>query len=427
MTDRAKENNKIIDDLVTKHFSLDDESLSIFKDILHNPEKRLEYIDPIFHPYLDEDFRYKVKIDNENKKFIDKGWAEFNRFFKSFLKEYEVSYENFHNNKIVIDGKEYKLFKYIKKWYINQNVDKIIDDFRNSITESKYLFKSISKEEIETFITRKIEIISSYKLPLCDIELVLSFNFADWFLSSTSEEWSSCLDLDSNYENCYWAGLPGLIIDKNRLMVYLTNNDKKTYNNIIVDKLLARTWGLLDSHDRVFLVRQYPNDFITPEAIESIFNIDNTHFYDNNGIYNFKVSKHKYDKLLFNKINSSLYIYQDNTAFGLIDDNLYLVKHEKGYYGFERRDSSLNKFKYYKRLYTTNYKYEDGLYGLIVNDEEIIDTLNDSYYAQCVNCGDYLYNEDDVEYVDEYGDVYCRSCFEHNFTTCNNCNQIFKI
>ena len=218
--------------IVKNHFSLTDYSLKLFKYRLFlEPHIAPEYSKIIKDS---KDLRKKILI-SDNLSFlskIDKGWETFINNFRSFCKKYPLSYEDFKKNKVTINSQQIKLQKAILNFYINnRNEDEILFSFERNFNE--YEIKNI------------FEIIGSKKIGNKNkLYLVLSLNFADWFLCSTKESWTSCLNLDSDYENAYWTGLPGLIGDKNRALVYLTDGTKKEYEGIIVDKIISRSWIL---------------------------------------------------------------------------------------------------------------------------------------------------------------------------------------
>ena len=149
--------------------------------------------------------------------------------------------------------------------------------------KGNYEIKTLKEiqEFIDFLLTQASNIIGKYKSPSNrKMELVISLNPIDWLLCSTSEKWSSCLSLDSNY--LFWVGLPGLIGDKNRALAYITNGEKKTFSftngkgkklEMKVDKFISRSWLLLarrkKKHD-VFLdiVREYPNSIGLSELVK---------------------------------------------------------------------------------------------------------------------------------------------------------------
>lgn len=263
-------NKFIIYNLVKNYFSLTKESLKTFKFRLF--EKRSiakEYL-----PLLDKDLRYKVKIEDLSiLEAADEGWDFFCSKAFNFVSDNKITYEMFRNNLYIINGKKLKFKKAMYEYLFtakNRNAfttilsidnlftlkNKVSLDFKSNgelktinkkITFNDF-FSTLNMEQFsnnfDTYLNKFSEQCGAMKFSSNDLYLVLSCNFADWFLCSTAENWESCLNLDSNYASCQWGGLPGTITDKNRALIYLTDGTKKNYKGIIVDKILNRSWIL---------------------------------------------------------------------------------------------------------------------------------------------------------------------------------------
>ncbi len=141
------------------------------------------------------------------------------------------------------------------------------------------------KDLVEFFIKETSEIIGKYKIPKNNnLELVISLNPVDWLLCSTGEKWSSCLNLQGNY--MFWVGIPTMIGDKNRALVYITDGSKKTYMGMEVDKFLTRSWMLLarkktkkkqkEERNETFfeIVREYPCRYGIGDMIKRYLNLN---------------------------------------------------------------------------------------------------------------------------------------------------------
>ena len=320
LSDEIEANNKkIISDIVGKTFSLRKDSLEKFNKLLENREiaKEFDFIDKkslrfikevevanetdksfnIFNGFFGSlDISYKDFSDNhitigKNKmkiqKYIFKRLSEepdkFMVFFNHFVRS-DLYLPSFCN--VVIGDKLYSEtgehqnpienidFENIRKIaYSKDEPDNVCFKFRkkgteniiiNLITPKDKMFNYINKEILRAIITRIYEKIGESKAPTRKLHLVVSLNFADWFLCSTEEKWTSCLNLDSDYECCYWKGLPGLIEDKNRCMVYLTDGTRKNFHGIETYHIIARTWCLLtkvNNEIKLWAIRGYPNAF----------------------------------------------------------------------------------------------------------------------------------------------------------------------
>jgi hypothetical protein len=258
-------NKILIKNLVQDHFSLEKKSLELFK-------QRLFFERPIAKEWKEiigdsPDLRVRFDITEEFIEQMDTGWRIFLVKFGYFKEEYNVSYKDFNRNIIKVDGQEKRLFKFIKDLHLKKlretvNHDDIFDIIKDSFSKS---------------LERTLEKISASKAPIGKkMELVVSLNFADWFLCSTSENWSSCLSLQSSYSESFWSGLPGLIGDKNRALIYITDGEKKNFMGIEVDKIINRTWAILTRETNkqpwgsIFLVRPYPNSMDIANVFEKV-------------------------------------------------------------------------------------------------------------------------------------------------------------
>ena len=441
MTNQAKNNYDIIYNLVSKYYSLRDDSLSLFKELLYDHEKRLEYIDPMFHSYLDEDLRAYFEIGNDIKIIFDESWDIFTYLFSDFLyfnkDVFNVSYENYLNNELFIDNKKYKLFKYAKKWYENSNEERMKDfctyikGYFSNNNEKVYInirkieFDISTKELFQLCFRYALEEIGRKKISNKKIYLVMSFNFSDWFFCSSGEKWSSCLNVES--KNGSWASLPGLIVDKNRILFYITNKEKKEQEKVFnaeVDKMITRTWGLLDENDIIHLVRFYPSEIVNCKLIKSIvpFNIyEKSTIFKDYLSFN-KPTKHPYNTLLYNKNNESIYIFQDKTEFKFLNnEELKIVKSYRG--GISKIHTAKNDKKVLR--FGFNYFRPGSLNFIIKNNSDVltesINSLNYEYREkeeykdkQCNFCGTYIAPEQCSYLIHEdcCEKTYCNDCYE---------------
>lgn len=374
---RETKNKLFLNKLVKENWGYADKSYNLFK-------QRLFFERPIAKEYRkiigdSPDLRKRILIDgnNEFSRFFeaeDKGFKYFREIFRRFIRQYDFSYNNFRDNKIIINKNEFKLFKAVRNFffekadciYSKETKGFLVDDLhRNeaffilnelvanvlyslSLENDKYLkrvqsyitaqigeeapyinkFYSEANSKIESgvirlqlfapydpgpsnssplklkrdkyfnietldelknfidfLITVSSECIGKYKTPNNKkMEFVISLNPVDWVLCSTSENWSSCLSLESDYLFAY--GLPGMVGDKNRALAYITDGKKKTFsfssNNKIftmeVDRFLSRSWLLLarsKKTKKTFLevVKEYPNSLGIEKFVKKTFDI----------------------------------------------------------------------------------------------------------------------------------------------------------
>jgi hypothetical protein len=200
---------------------------------------------------------------------------------------------------------------------------------------------------IELNINKSLEEIGAASFPKDKkIKLVLSINFNDWLLCSTSENWTSCLNFESHFKAAHYQGLFGLLGDPNRIMIYFTDGTPKEYEGIISKKMFTRSWALLDTTDTFNVVKFYPFNIILTNKIQEITNIKfidiDDGFITKNPIHLLEY-RYKYDKAY----NFSCFIYQDKTHFSFKNkDDIYLKYNgDKGYYTLIRELSTGNLYQ----------------------------------------------------------------------------------
>ena len=253
--------------------------------------------------------KYIMREILKNKKdlslFIKRSLEKIGPFSEELIKKstYERFINEINENFSKNCAEEIKEIK-IKSFYVKsmkeiEGTDKIkallfcSSEIRNIFKVEKEIDSEdlLKKEAIKENIKLFFETIGRKKLPLKNgaAYFVISLNMADFMLASTAESWTSCINLESNYEGGYWAGLPGLIGDKNRAIMYFTDLSKKEFRGIKSYKMISRTWLLLgretksskikdlppvESHIKrpyVSVVGSYPNDFGFINAIKNSF------------------------------------------------------------------------------------------------------------------------------------------------------------
>lgn len=406
----------IIFPLVRDHFSLDKESIDKFEKIIYNIEERKKYIPENILKFLDDDLRFSITMNKSILKEIDSGYKIFKTELLPFISDHKISYKNFSENIVEIGKQRFKLFKWIKKEIFNneENLKRFAESFGLSLS-----LEIIDHDKVISFLEDKfnviIESISSFKLPNTDIKLVFSYNFADYFLSATSENWSSCLNLESTYFGCSWSALPGLITDKNRALIYITNGESKKYKGITTEKFLTRTWCLLSEDDFFYPVRFYPSNYLR-ESYEKItkkfpFPVDfSRSFIDKN----VSMSSTKYPiELLYHENGKSCYPYQDGTSFIKKADQKWFLcnSDEGGWIQINKHSESFTSGAFWR--------YENGLSGLIYMNKSLNYYLNSHECSEC-GCG---LREDNCFHFS--GDVFCCDCFHSLFFCCEECGETF--
>jgi len=396
-------------DLVKNHFSLTDESLKLFKyRLFYEPLIAKEFKEIIGEV---KDFRKRIPLDKKFMEQFDKGWKMFQNCFPIFIKKYKIDYSHYKKNKITINGQEVKIKKVIENFYI-KNIP-----FAKEDLSFGYIHKVINEEIITNKVRNLLEKIGTMKMPNKNLEIVFSLNFADWFLCSAGEKWTSCISLDSSYERAFWSGLPGLTGDKNRAIVYVTDGVKKNYNGIIVDRIISRSWVTIirsktkDTENKTFLtmVREYPNYLGLANITEKAFNIK---FYGSDeDCHPISYVGRYYIELFWHKITNGEFlnsIYFDNVSIKMAHRNV-AEYHKSGTYGRYVRGSGSSSFlrkEGEKSHYTDQgFDYSGGLKRLINGKVWKTDTKRNRLkkIADFYERGESYYNEDDG-YGDEEED-----------------------
>jgi hypothetical protein len=411
------DNREVIFDIVSNHFCLEEESLERFLDALYEP-----YIDPTYKKILGENsLRKEIPVDDSVLEKIDYTWADFKNRFKSFCLDTKLSYSDYRNNLVLVGKNKVKILKAVSNYYLEKR-----DIFEREIHRN-YGFElghNPDESHIKEFLKTIYTCLTENKFPKAGIKVVLSLDYADWFLCSTGNSWGSCLDFEG--QNSFWVGLPGIISDKNRAMLYVTSGEKKNKYGIVVDKALYRSWVLVDEKNDLFLCNWYPDNFLKSNQLSDLFG---HRFYELN-CYNTFVSKHSMDFLFF-KSKRSAYIYKDNFYF---DDDFYLSN---------RKDDSNNDDEDEECESNSIYGFStfDKNVGEIVGGDSnlnrripVLSTLIrektnwidfHGILKECHHCRQHVRTENLIPYkTHSYGTVhYCKKCYEEVFVVCHHCGK----
>jgi len=319
-------------------------------------------------------------------------------------------------------------FEYIDKRIIIDDIYKFLE-----IDEKKF------KEDLKDQIREKFENISSSRLPNKQgmLKAVISVNPVDIFMASTGKNWTSCISMESDYEAAYWSGIPGAMIDKNRAIVYITNGEKDRYKEIVIDKMMARSWLLLVRFDRkktgVFVHRSYPIEIDFKKIIEKHFEKIGVEIFaigkdglpeDMKGRYYFEALYHKlnfnflykqkgnYNNINLKDLQKLCMIYLDHTkvSFAKKNKTKYFptgyLKHKVSIGGEVSRYRLFNNDKKQCKEYNINTLVNDtpGFYfcnrlsQLISTNDEI---GNHHYLHSHDTEDEEYYDDEDEEYYDD--------------------------
>jgi hypothetical protein len=393
-------NRETILNIVEKNFYLSKEGLAKFKQYYANP-----FIDDVYKKIVGDQVKARFEVPSNFCEKLDEGWSDFKSYFSNFVNEYKIKYENFRDNKIIVNKNERKVIKLLEEYYFTNPkvpLELLYNSFgyyknRNETPEQ-------TKKNLTDRIKKVLDNIGAKKLSRGKIELVFTMDFADWFLCSTAEKWSSCISLESHYDGSYWSGLPGLVGDKSRAMLYVTDGVKKTYCGITTDRYLSRSWVLLGNDNIPQIVRFYPSDIISGQGVSEL---TKTTFRSEPG-REFR-SKHPIDVITFQN-GKSAGVFQD--GFGLCSDG-YL---RYGHHGYN--------YLFKGRIYSDSiFSCTEGLASIVKNGHNL------GKYSlepkQCHEC--HIHIDRGYEKIGTDGEFYCNRCYSKKFYTCSNCGTTDEI
>lgn len=432
-------NNEIIKDIVKNHFSLDESSLNYFNSEIDN-RTMIPFYKNLFKD--SQDLRLSYELPRDKCEILDKGWSLFKEFFPYFVQTYNLNYNNFVDNKVTINKNNLKIRKAMLSFYMDNKVQ-LVNDFKKffigrnplKINDSSENLKKEVTEILDTYLDK----VSRECLPKSNsIKLVITLNFADWFLCSTSESWKSCLNVDSEFHASYWSGLPGLIGDKNRCMIYITDGNKKNYQGIKVDKIIARSWGILSDKNIIGLIKPYPlPNLFNAETVKEITKINCIDLLSSSKYSNYSalenISKFasctNVELLYFNtEPKKSSFIFQDIVGFSNKTVGKIIYTGRNGFYYYSKKPYREDSFfTLIDELHAGNpiVNYNGGLTQLIKNKKQIKE-----YEIKCCSiCGEVHAAPQDIT-IDNHGNIetiwLCERCLREKYSFCKECGSIHK-
>lgn len=414
LTEQYKANREKVFELVKNFFGYSPESIEKFRELYYERER---FIDETYKKIFNEetvDFKVRRKLTDELMKKIDGGYLLFNLWFSAFTQKYNVTYENFKDWKIEINKNSFKLQKALVNFYSDKkNFIPYAADIRE--IRSVECFKELrdKEEQIKRQLQNIQESISERRLPPNqELEFVISFDPADWLLASTAETWTSCLNLRSNYSSCYWHGLPALIGDPNRCMIYMTNKAQKEFLGIKADKIIARAWGLLASDETIYINKSYPSAQFSDDDISIIF--PELNFGSIWALYNSRVTRITKKPItpLWLINNESDFIYNDLSIFRT-DKTIEFGYVDGGHRVFYRPNKDSNNIDV---IHRDHFSWTRGFEEIYKSGKDIISLGAHRSIRRCVICGEFK----KAEYQLPNGSYVCRECYEH-LPKCSSC------
>jgi hypothetical protein len=411
-----------------------------FADISNILQSAVEYIgDNKYKLYI---YYNKAQLVKTLTISLDTGVVDF--------KDYEVPNENAINLYSVegeyicfVDIRSRTLYKFNKETgeMKNEGFECSDTSFKKKLTNSvdleynissnrSKLYLKVDKKNIQTIIEKdinsKLEHIGKFSLPKNKgLELVISGNFDDWLLCSTEEKWTSCLNLESSFSGAHYNGLPGLVIDKDRVLIYATDGNKKSYMGITADKFLSRTWALLDSTNTFNLIKFYPleifDDKILTNKTKLKFKKIDTNFKSKNPLdflYYRYTEKYRISCYLF---LDRAYLWQDSDkkiyVRGADGNNFsYVVKNIKS------KDTRINNGE-------NVFRHSAGVKFLVEKQQKLTDYFYKELHItniRCGSCGTGLDDDEPGSYINYNDQLYCPSCFNKRFEKCSCCGTYIR-
>lgn len=203
------------------------------------------------------DGRFVRKLTDDEREHFDLGWYE----LKKAKPELEITYQDFVDNKIIVDKQPRKLFKYLND-------------------------KELS------------ELVGKYKLPKTDLYLVISTNFDDFLMCSTGNNWTACTDLRTGDFRYTTAG--NIFLD-GRFIVYITDMKPKEFEGLQSYNMFFRCFGFVNEDGELVTNIWYP--------IKEYMSVDSL------GVHSVKEVTNKKSKyginFVYNKHDAFVYPYLD--------------------------------------------------------------------------------------------------------------------
>ena len=258
-------NQETLYHLLAKHFCYDKKTLATLKDEIEN-----RTVDPVYKNLgLDEFGRKYCPIEGYGSEKSDESWVNFKNIFGDFVSAHKVTYQNYLDNRIVVEKNNYRLIKAMSTYYTGVKVptanmlkksSEIRWNFNNGYTLGDAVLITLNKI-LEKRKSRKV------------VQAVISVNPVDIFLCSTANSWSTCYSCENSMMT--YIGIPGLFFDFNRSIVFITDGNKSTYLGLYKDKSLCRAWALLDDNDNYVNVEGfYPWGAYQKMNFAQVFNYD---------------------------------------------------------------------------------------------------------------------------------------------------------
>lgn len=373
---------------------------------------------------------YYMDLQANDRLFIEiPKNADNDSAFQYFLKT--IARRNIDENTIINDNGVFLRLDLIPNSGNGISYQNFIDNKIETPEISGKLFKALVKKAI--LLPCELDTINKLKVNE-KVFFCISRNIIDFLFASTHQNYTSCLNLESEYDASYYMSLPAMILDPNRYICFIT--DGKLSKHTIKDtefkhfKYLQRAWCLAMNDGGLFIERNYPAEKI---SFSDCFDFLGFHSYG----YHNNLNHFKNDEI------QSLYSFKPAQFEDGADAMIYLDS-----VGLNRKN---NLFFYDSTLSSTkgiespDFCYKNGFNALddfeeLGEQNTFICTdcgnsygISDAYennhgtfcqdcysnYYSCDDCGCSIHSDD--TYSSESGDVYCFDCYNRLSTTCCEC------
>lgn len=343
------------------------------------PVKELEWV------AKEKEGRFIRKLSDEEREYFDLGWYE----LKKAKPGLEITYQDFVNNKIMVNNQPRKLFKYLND-------------------------KELS------------ELVGKYKLPKKDLYVVISVNFEDFLLCSTGNPWTACTDLRTG--DFRYTSLSNIFMD-GRFICYISDLAEKEFEGAKSYNMFFRCFGFINEDGKMCANIWYP--------IKEYMNIDSLGIISVNKAEN-KKSKYSIHKM-FNKFDSFIYPYLD-----------YCTVEENGKFKFADeylRFHPIAEFRNGKQVLLSEYTKFEGKLGLenalwswcdrcgskigvrTYGELNLCEDCAQKESVKCSNCGTYIYQN--LAFFTEDNKWICGNCipavYKRNDVKTCKCGTLIKM
>lgn len=426
MTEQNEKNREIFLDLCKTVWDFDKKSLDYVSKRTEDSWEVVPELKEIFKDKKVEDQRVRYEIDMSNQEVqsffedSDEAYKMFKTSFDGVIRLLKVdyscniNYSEFITNKCIFKKNTTKIKKVFETVYAEHNETFEIDSGC-----------SYTKEKCAEWIVKKFERIGASKKSAKKLQLVITYNPIDWLMSSTSESWSSCFNINNSSGGFqYCLGLPFQCGDKNRIMIYITDGSQKDCMGIKVDHYQTRTWALLGTDNHFHIVKWYPNDTI---GVKPVSAITGSKCFD--GRSTFKEEKYPID-VLSTKKGAVINVYSDMGSWKNVDGQLKVVGNDKDGQQFFTRNlinvgeiSNSQSFQLsqerlrYRTLGPSDYAYKIPYWKKIgLHLDAFFPTFT------CTSC-----REDKAGVRLNDDSFICFDCYKEKIFTCDNCKNSIVI